>query len=55
MELAFINTNHPDFEGGDGAIARILDNMAVKTQEQQAAQNTTTASTNPFVRIYSSS
>jgi len=51
MELAFINTNHPDFVGGDGAISQILDSKMVAKQEQQATQNTTIPSTNPFERV----
>jgi hypothetical protein len=27
VELAFINTSHPDFIGGDGALGNILDKM----------------------------
>ena len=38
MELAYINTNHPDFLGGGGAISKILDNMAMAQQEQQRIQ-----------------
>lgn len=49
MELAFINTNHPDFIGGDGAISKILDKMVVQKQEQQASQNP--VNTNPFVSL----
>lgn len=37
IELAFINTNHPDFVGGDGAITTILEKMARMESEKQAA------------------
>jgi len=39
VELSFINTNHPDFVGGDGAITTILEKMAKLESEKQAAQN----------------
>ena len=39
IELAFINTNHPDFVGGDGAITTILEKMAKIESEKQAAIN----------------
>jgi dynamin 1-like protein len=39
IELAFINTNHPDFVGGDGAITTILEKMAKIESEKQAALN----------------
>ncbi len=32
IELAFINTNHPDFVGGDGAISEILERMSRANQ-----------------------
>jgi len=44
MELSFINTNHPDFVGGDGAITSILEKMVSQKQD-----NTNINSTNPFV------
>lgn len=28
VEMAYVNTNHPDFVGGDGAITAILERMA---------------------------
>eukprot|EP01118_Nematostelium_gracile_P013226 TRINITY_DN4972_c0_g1_i1.p1 TRINITY_DN4972_c0_g1~~TRINITY_DN4972_c0_g1_i1.p1 ORF type:complete len:479 (+),score=118.06 TRINITY_DN4972_c0_g1_i1:201-1439(+) len=34
IELAFINTNHPDFVGGDGAITTILEKIAKQDQPQ---------------------
>ncbi len=49
MELAFINTNHPDFVGGDGAISSILEKMVNQKQEQQPNTNGTPTNTNPFV------
>ena len=51
MELAFINTNHPDFIGGDGAINQILDKMVAAKQEQATTQSTAMPNTNPFVRL----
>lgn len=39
VEMSFINTNHPDFVGGDGAITTILEKMAKLESEKQAAQN----------------
>eukprot|EP01119_Soliformovum_irregulare_P001273 TRINITY_DN109_c1_g1_i1.p1 TRINITY_DN109_c1_g1~~TRINITY_DN109_c1_g1_i1.p1 ORF type:complete len:741 (+),score=223.79 TRINITY_DN109_c1_g1_i1:225-2447(+) len=39
VELAFINTNHPDFVGGDGAITAILEKMSKAESERQAAAN----------------
>jgi len=49
MELAFINTNHPDFIGGDGAINQILDKMVAAKQEQATTQSTAMPNTNPFI------
>jgi len=48
VELAFINTSHPDFIGGDGALSKILDNMveeklAQQQQQQDAQQQPTPA------------
>jgi len=39
IELAFINTNHPDFVGGDGAITSILERMAKVESDKQVASN----------------
>eukprot|EP01112_Ceratiomyxa_fruticulosa_P010608 TRINITY_DN2816_c0_g2_i1.p1 TRINITY_DN2816_c0_g2~~TRINITY_DN2816_c0_g2_i1.p1 ORF type:complete len:672 (-),score=178.73 TRINITY_DN2816_c0_g2_i1:145-2160(-) len=38
VELAFINTNHPDFVGGDGAITSILENLVAQKQAEQQSQ-----------------
>lgn len=39
IELAFINTSHPDFIGGDGALSNILEKMVdEKLQQQQKEQ-----------------
>jgi dynamin 1-like protein len=38
MELAYINTNHPDFLGGGGAISKIIENMAMAQQQVQQQQ-----------------
>ena len=46
-ELSFINTNHPDFVGGDGAITSILEKMISQKQELQGQPNNPNA--NPFV------
>jgi dynamin 1-like protein len=48
IELAFINTSHPDFIGGDGALSNILDKMvedklAQQQKEQQRQQQAATA------------
>ena len=32
IELAYINTNHPDFVGGGGAISKIFEKMARQDQ-----------------------
>lgn len=50
VELAFINTNHPDFVGGDGAITSILEKMISQKQEVQGQPNQVA---NPFVCILS--
>jgi len=39
IELAFINTNHPDFVGGDGAIAAILERMNKNQNPNQNPAN----------------
>lgn len=38
VELAFINTNHPDFVGGDGAITSIMEKMTKNQIEKEVAQ-----------------
>jgi dynamin 1-like protein len=35
MEMAYVNTSHPDFVGGSGAINSVLSNMAANYQQQQ--------------------
>jgi len=37
LELAYINTNHPDFIGGSRAIAELMSRMQQQAAEQQAA------------------
>jgi hypothetical protein len=39
IELSFINTNHPDFVGGDGAITAILERMAKVEADKESAKN----------------
>eukprot|EP01113_Clastostelium_recurvatum_P027373 TRINITY_DN32_c0_g1_i4.p1 TRINITY_DN32_c0_g1~~TRINITY_DN32_c0_g1_i4.p1 ORF type:complete len:859 (+),score=230.38 TRINITY_DN32_c0_g1_i4:15-2591(+) len=39
IELAFINTNHPDFVGGDGALNSLLENMVQQRQLEQQGPN----------------
>lgn len=41
IELAYINTNHPDFEGGAGAVMKTLIKMA--EEEQRAVEGTAAA------------
>jgi replication fork clamp-binding protein CrfC len=45
VELAFINTNHPDFVGGDGAITSILEKMIAQKQDAPGQPNNPS---NPF-------
>jgi dynamin 1-like protein len=47
IELAFINTSHPDFLGSEGAIASVVENLAERklSQRQNAAVASTTTST----------
>jgi dynamin 1-like protein len=35
VELAFVNTAHPDFEGGDGALAKVMRSMAEKREAKE--------------------
>eukprot|EP01116_Phalansterium_solitarium_P023937 TRINITY_DN8617_c0_g1_i1.p1 TRINITY_DN8617_c0_g1~~TRINITY_DN8617_c0_g1_i1.p1 ORF type:complete len:764 (-),score=155.95 TRINITY_DN8617_c0_g1_i1:185-2476(-) len=37
IELAFVNTNHPDFIGGDGAITKILERMSQAQMDKDKA------------------
>jgi dynamin 1-like protein len=39
IEMSFINTNHPDFVGGDGAITAILERMSKLQAAANAQQN----------------
>jgi len=39
IELSFINTNHPDFVGGDGAISAILEKMQKSQQAEKDSKN----------------
>ncbi|KAL0246598.1 hypothetical protein GEMRC1_007810 [Eukaryota sp. GEM-RC1] len=44
IELAYINTNHPDFLGASGAINKLVD-QRVESQNQSAEQASTSSST----------
>jgi len=47
VELSFINTNHPDFVGGDGAINTILERMVAQKQGDQPGGQQPNNSANP--------
>lgn len=38
IELAYINTNHPDFVGGGGAISKVFERMAQTHAQEQHQQ-----------------
>jgi hypothetical protein len=49
VELAYINTNHPDFIGGSGALGGMFDKLAQVQQEEQRAMQQAQAQSQPSV------